>query len=254
MQRIFVYISSLIICTLIVNVNAQKVKKADNTNQIPFFNGLTIQADLASVVGSILSNKESYSYEASAQIDLKHKFYPVIELGYAGANKTGNNNINFITNGLYGLIGVDFNLLNTKNEDKPNSNIFLAGVRLGMSGFPYSISNAIISDDYWGGNSTINYYDKISTKIWYEIVVGMRVEVSKNIFMGWNIRNRNLLNQDTSGDVTPWFIPGYGISSDNNWGISYVIGYKFQLPISTKTSSKNTTKLIKNRNQKKSTN
>ena len=63
--------------------------------------------------------------------------------------------------------------------------------------------------------------------------------------MGWNIRNRNLLNQDTSGDVTPWFIPGYGISSDNNWGISYVIGYKFQLPISTKTSSKNTTKLIK---------
>ena len=231
MQRISVYISSLILCMLTVNVEAQKIKKADITDQTPLFNGLTIQPDVASIVSSLLSTGETYSYEAGIQIDLKHKFYPVVEMGFAGANKTAANNINFKTNGLYGRIGVDLNLLTPKKDEKPTTTLFLAGVRLGMSSFPYNISNAIMTDDYWGGNQSINYSDKIATKLWYEIVIGMRVEVTKNIFMGWTVRNKSLLSQDTTGEVTPWYVPGYGINTENNWGISYVIGYKFQLPV-----------------------
>jgi Domain of unknown function (DUF6048) len=239
MQRISVYISSLILCMLTVNVEAQKVKKTDNTYQTPLFNGLTIQADIASIISSLLSTGETYSYEAGAQIDLKHKFYPIIEMGFAGANKTATNNINFKTDGLYGRVGVDLNLLTPKKDEKPTTNLFLAGVRLGMSSFPYNISNAVITDDYWGGSQSISYSDKIATKIWYEIVIGMRVEVTKNIFMGWTVRNRSLLSQNVSGEVAPWFIPGYGTNAENNWGISYVIGYKFQLPTKPKTAQPN---------------
>ena len=53
--------------------------------------------------------------------------------------------------------------------------------------------------------------------------------------MGWTVRNRTLLSTDESGDLKPWYIPGYGINSENNWGIGYVIGYKFQFPNKTKT-------------------
>ena len=49
--------------------------------------------------------------------------------------------------------------------------------------------------------------------------------------MGWTVRSRNLLSQNATGEIAPWYIPGYGINTDNNWGISYVIGYKFQIPV-----------------------
>ena len=235
MQRIFVFLSNLIIfCIVSSAIYGQKTKKTE-MDLTPLFNGITIQGDISSVISSFISNGETYTYEASTQVDLKHKFFPVIEMGYGGANKTSNNAINFKTNGLYGRIGLDINLLTPKKDEKPTSNLFLAGVRLGMSSFPYSVSNAIVTDDYWVGSQSINYANQITTKIWYEIVAGVRVEITKNVFMGWTVRSRNLLSQNPTGEVSPWYIPGYGINADNNWGFNYVIGYKFQLPFAKKS-------------------
>ncbi len=235
MQKTFAYISSLILCTLTLTAVAQKNIKTPEKDNTPLFNGLTIQLDVASVASSFLSNGESYSYEAGAQVDLKHKYYPVFELGYAGANKTSNNDINFKTNGLFGRLGVDINLINPKKDQKPTTNLFLAGIRLGMSNFPYNVSNVIITDNYWGGSETFNYPAKISTKVWYEIVAGVRVEVTKNIYMGWTIRSKNMLSQDIAGEVAPWYVPGFGTNTGNNWGFNYTIGYKLQIPMKVKT-------------------
>lgn len=238
MQKIFVYISSLFLCLLTLTVEAQKSKKAPEKDNTPLFNGLTIQADAASLVSSLLSNGETYSYEAGVQVDLKHKFYPIFELGYGGANKTSNNDINFKTNGLFGRIGVDINLLTPKKDKKPTTNLFLAGIRLGMSGSPYSVTNVVITDNYWGRSEILNFPNQTSTKIWYEIVAGVRVEVTKNIFMGWTIRSKNMLSQDVTGNVTPWYIPGFGINTAGNWGLNYTIGYKLQIPVQPTTPNK----------------
>ncbi len=234
MLKIFTYLSSLIFCLSVFTVNAQNTKKLPDKIKTPLFNGITIQADVASVVSSALSTGESYSYEAGAQVDLKHKFYPIVELGYAGANKTSNDNINFNTQGVFGRIGVDINLITSKKDEKPTTNLFLAGVRLGMTRFLYNINNVTITDDYWGETQTFNYSNVSSTKIWYEIVAGVRVEVTKNIFMGWTIRSKNLLTQDVSGEVAPWFIPGFGTNNGSNWGFNYTIGYKLQIPFKAK--------------------
>lgn len=229
MQKIFVFISSLILFAFSVGTTvAQKQKKAEK-DLTPLFNGLTIQGDIASAVSSLISGGETYTYEASTQVDLKHKLFPVLELGYGGANKTSNDAINYKANGLYGRIGVDINLLSPKKDEKPTTNLLLAGVRLGMSSFPYSISNAIVKDDYWNETQIMNYPNQNATKVWYEIALGVRVEVTKSVFMGWTVRSRNLLSQNASGGVAPWFIPGYGNNTDNNWGFNYVIGYKLQI-------------------------
>ena len=70
MQKISLYLSSLIFCILTVNVEAQKAKKTEKIDQTPLFNGLIIQADVASVVSSLLSTGVTYSYEAGAQLVL----------------------------------------------------------------------------------------------------------------------------------------------------------------------------------------
>jgi hypothetical protein len=245
--RTLKYLSSLILCLLVFTVQAQKIKLTTDTIKVPSFNGITIQTDVASIVSSFLSNGVIYSYEGAAQVDFKHKYFPVLEFGIAGANKLSNDNINFKTNGLFGKLGIDINLLSPKKDSKPTSNLFLAGVRLGLSNFNYKISDVTIIDDYWGGSKTFDFPTQNTTKIWYEIALGIRVEVLKNIFMGWTIRSKNLLSSDITGSVSPWYIPGFGINTTSNWGLNYTIGYKFQLPHKTKTISKerNLGKIIK---------
>lgn len=245
MSKILKYISSLILCFVVVySVQAQKTKTEAKTKtkivadtiKTPLFNGITVQGDLISAASSMLSSGETYSYEGALQADFKHKYLPVLEFGYAGADKLTSDNIGFKTNALFGRLGLDFNLISQKKDKKPTTNLFLVGFRLGMSKFNYNITNVSITDDYWGGSQAMLYNNLSTTKIWYEIVVGIRVEVIKNIFMGWTVRSKSLLSKDADGNVTPWYIPGFGINNGkSNTVINYTIGYKFQLPSKRKS-------------------
>lgn len=239
MQSTFKYISSLTLCILVVySAQAQKIKAVPDTIKMPLYNGIFVQADIASIASSLLSKGETYSYEAAFQADLKHKFFPTIELGFAGANKLTNDKIGFKTNGLFGRIGIDFNVLTPKKDSKPTTNLFLVGLRLGMTNYSYNISNITITDDYWGGTKAVLYNDNSTTKIWYEIAVGVRVEVLKNIFMGWTLRSKSLISNDVEGNISPWYIPGFGINNGTNWTINYTIGYKFNIPSKSKSLNK----------------
>ena len=226
MRSISIFIISLFCCFIAVQLNAQE-KITKDSLKILLLNGVTVQADLASLATSFLSNGQNYSMEGGVQVDLKHKYYPIFELGIAGANKVTADNVGFKTNGLFGRLGVDINLINQKKDAKPTNNLFLAGVRLGMTSFAYTISNLQITDTYWGGTEIINYPNQLSTKIWFEVVVGVHVEVIKNIYMGWTVRNKNLISQDVAGQPVPWYIPGFGSNAGTNWGVSYTLGYHF---------------------------
>ncbi len=229
MQIIYKYIkhiSSLFLCLAVFSVQAQEKKDA-KMPEIKWWNGFTIQTDVVSLVSSAMNKGETYSMESGLQVDLKHKYYPIVEIGFAGANKLTTNNAGFKTNGLFGRIGVDFNLIKQKKDIIPTNNLFLLGLRFGMSSFKYDITNVTITDDYWHGSETLSYNNQIATKTWYELVAGVQVEVLKNIFMGWTMRKRNIIGKDPIGEVFPWYIPGFGINTSSNWGFNYTLGYKF---------------------------
>lgn len=228
MRRIFVYISSVLLCLVLITTTAQKKKNIiipkDSTR---WLNGFMVRADLAAILSAPLSNNVSYSTEAGIQLDLKHTIFPCFELGVGGANKNSLDNIGYKTNGLFERIGVDFNLRKKKPDSKPSNNLFIAGLRLGRSSFNYNINNVTITDDYWGVTSNFNFPTQNTTKIWYEIVIGVQVEVINNFYMGWTLRNKNLISQDISGEVAPWYIPGFGQNNGTNWGFNYTLGYHF---------------------------
>ena len=188
---------------------------------------MTLQVDAASIASSTLLSKDVYSVEAGAQINLKNKYLPIVELGYASVNKTSLEDIRFKTNGFFGRVGMDFNLVKKKKDGKLSPNLFLMGLRLGMTNATYSINNMVITNDYWGGNQTLPESKLTPTKIWFELVFGIRVKVVDNIYMGWSLRNKHLLTTDKVGDMSPWYIPGYGKNASSNWGFSYTVGYKF---------------------------
>jgi len=244
MLKTFKYISSLIFCMLMVySVQAQKIKIQKKTVSdsipVPFFNGIIVEGDIASVASSVLSNGGTHSYEGAVKIDLKHKFYPTFEFGYASADKLTVDNIGFSTNGAFWRGGIDINMLKQKKAANAINSMLLLGVRLGVSSFNYNITNVTITDEYWGGPAqTMNYNNLSTTKVWLELTAGIRVEVLKNIYMGWTIRNKNLLTSTADGAVTPWYIPGFGVNKSTNLGLNYTIGYKFQVPVKKKISAK----------------
>ena len=202
-------------------------KETAKKDTVALYQGFFVEIDLAPIVTSTLINKSTYSMQGNVQLNLKNKLFPVVELGYAGADKTASSNIRYKTSGMFGKIGIEIPFVSPKTNLAVKNNFLLIGLRLGMSSFNYSYYNFSWSDNYWGGNEVLNFQSQPATKFWLEIAGGMRVNAYKNIYMGWTVRSLHLLNQAKAGALNPWYIPGYGISNSSGWGFSYIIGYKF---------------------------
>jgi len=124
MQKTYKFIIfSLLLAFGVLSVNAQVKKISADTVSKPWFRGLRIDLDLSPVVTTLLSNSETYSYQAAVQADIMHRYFPIVELGYAGADRIASNNIVF-NNGMFSKIGVDFSLMKQKKDAKPTNNLF----------------------------------------------------------------------------------------------------------------------------------
>lgn len=229
MQNILRYFIISLFCFYGISASNAQVKKQETDTVVKStFRGLRLEVDLVPIASNFIFKGEQYGYEAGIYADIKHKYFPAFEMGFAGANKTSAEAVNFTTSGLYGRVGVDLNLIKPKKDQKPTNNIFFAGARIGFSPFAYSFTNVVVPNNYWGTDITQNFNNLTTTRVWFEIVAGMRVEVLKNIYMGWTVRNKKLLGQDVPGEFQPWYIPGFGVKGEgSSWGVNYNIGYKF---------------------------
>jgi hypothetical protein len=223
MRRISSYIAIISILIISLPVHAQKEEKPDS---IPWWNGVRVELDIASPIFSATGQSDGYSVEGALSVNLKYKYFPVVEFGTSGLkNKISVNEAIFSANGLFGKVGVDVNLL--KYNAAHADNLFLVGGRIGMSSFSYDLMNVIVADDYWDMKEVRDFPNMSATKWWFEIVVGVRVMVFRNVFMGWSVRNKSMLGKTAEGEIFPYFVPGYGNSQTSNWAFNYVIGYKF---------------------------
>jgi hypothetical protein len=65
---------------------------------------------------------------------------------------------------------------------------------------------------------------------WVELAAGIRAELVSNVFMGWSLRYRILLNPGMDPLVAPQLVPGFGSGGSNrSFGISYSLSYKIPL-------------------------
>lgn len=191
-----------------------------------FYNGLRVDLDIAPALTTFLNKGETYSFEAAVQAELFKKYFPVFEIGFGGANKTTTSDIHFKGNGMFYRLGMDFNIIKSKEEEKFR-NYFLVGARLGYNYQAYNVDNVMVGGGLWGDGQLKNY-EQSKSSLWFEIAAGLRVEVFKNAYIGWNMRIRNLITKDKDGEIKPLYIPGYGTNDEGSvWGFNYLIGYKF---------------------------
>lgn len=250
-QRILNFSISLILCLLIgLPLQAQtsssssssrqgtqqqkKKEKAKPEIEYPLYNGLSVGLDLWGPASKALGG-DFLSTDVSVCADLKHRYFPTVEIGYGTTDtQSEENGISYKTNAPYLRIGMDYNML----FKKAHGHMLLLGFRYGMSSFKYDVVsmgiddpiyggsyNPDLTDDVWQGSIPYRHTGMKGSMQWLEMCFGIRARVSGQISMGWAMRFKFKLSAspDTYGD--PWYVPGFGKYGSNTIGISYTIVY-----------------------------
>ena len=166
-------------------------------------------------------------YTVSLDYEKDLRYYPVMELGMLNIQKD-QEKMDYSTEGYFGKIGVNYNFLDSKGVW--DYNILFAGLRLGFANYQHKAENIVIENNYFGNYQIGDISNQNLKALWTEAVVGLRVEVINNVFLGWSLRGKLRLISDKDKQLTPYFIPGYGSGEDNSTiRIQYYISYK--LPI-----------------------
>ena len=187
-------------------------------NQNPsLFQGFSLSADL---LGPVLALMNDYGdLSASLQLNLRNRYFPVVELGYGSCDtKDVNTEIAYKTSAPFARIGFDYNLL----RDRTQPNKFLLGFRYGISDYRFDISGPSMIDPIWGTSAPYAYSDISALSHWAEVVIGVQVRIWKSFHMGWTVRYKYEISTTNNKYSRPFYIPGYGTTTDTSaWSGTY---------------------------------
>jgi hypothetical protein len=137
---------------------------------------------------------------------LKKEVYAVLEGGFGSANHDYPD-LSYKTTNSFLRVGIDRTLI--KRLGPGDWDAAFIGARYAIGFINRNEAAYTIVDSLWGSTSgTIPA--KSFTAHWAEITGGVRVETLPNLFLGWNVRGRFLLNDRAFSELSPAFIAGFG--------------------------------------------
>lgn len=196
--------------------------------------GTQVKLDIASP--SVIPAANSWKiqhYEVAVNVRLAKRFYPTLELGYAGGSKERGDTISYRGRGGFFRIGADINPLK-KHPESPHA--LLVGVRIGT---------AVQDMEQTYSGKANGKIQGVQADCWGEIVAGCQVEIAKvnntSFYMGWMGRFKFLftrtmyrsLEQQLDQEkvlthlASPIYIPGFGPRDNIGWGLNYYLGWRF---------------------------
>lgn len=202
---------------LLLTINAQ------TTDSIRFKRGLNIGVDISDAVFYAFDNNKK-AFTAMASWDLSRQYKLSVESGYSGLN-VNNSNLIYKLKGVYSRLGFDWNFYKKGNANAIDM-VYL-GLRYGFANLNHKTHKYIITDTYWGTIENSNDPNRSYQTYWYGLLFGIRVELFKNIQLGWNI-NFNILSHKTGNtEISAISVPGFGKgNSSTNFGFNYAVFYK----------------------------
>jgi hypothetical protein len=188
--------------------------------------GIRIGVDFSKPLFPLLYNGERIGFEATADMHLKGNLFATAEAGWLHVN-LDREKYHYWQNGMYGKIGVDYNLLQSKI---PFSNdIVYGGARYAVSMFSHQADWITIPEHFWPDAFSKTIPKKTMHAHWLEILLGVKGELLKNLYAGMTFRFKFIIVKPKDNYSTPYQIPGFG-NGDSGFslGINYYVSYNIR--------------------------
>ncbi|MBQ9201677.1 MAG: hypothetical protein IJ154_04840 [Bacteroidales bacterium] len=163
------------------------------------------------------------SINLTADINLRNKYLPSLEVGYAPFSMTADNGIEAGGQGYFGKIGVN---LPISYFGPDAENMFFAGLHYGLGFYDYHLQNVPFQAGYWNTAYTSHFMEEHSNAHWLEVTGGMRMQISGPLFLGWTVRWKRVLKTDEGEHGTAPFIPGFGKNQTSNFTFGFCLYYR----------------------------
>lgn len=209
--KIFRYSFSLLLILSSVAVFAQDSNKVNSISAIkPAEHQIRIGIDLSKIVMNQLVDNR-YSYEFLADYSLPKEVYAVLEGGFGGSN-IDYPDLKYTSQNFFIKLGVDRSML--QRQFPSDWDFLFVGARYGIAFINRSEAHYTTDDNVWGSTSG-SIEGRSITGHWAELTAGLRVELIKGLFAGYNVRGKFLLNHGPFRELPPAYISGYGKGEKN---------------------------------------
>jgi len=232
-KQIYLFIISICLSTNMLigqtesNSNDTLIKK----DKLLKINKIRLGFDLLKPVLS--SSGDNLNYEIVGDLQLTENIYLAGEYGLVD-KVIEDENINFNSTGSFLRIGFDYNMF--ENWIGMDNSIYI-GLRYGTSNFSSKILdyNVRNKDSYFSNLVTNEFqtieYSNLSGN-WIELLLGIKVETFKNVYLGLSLRLNKLLSDEKPNNFGNLFIPGFNKVTDENTfgsGFNYTLTYSIPL-------------------------
>lgn len=193
------------------------------------YGGVRVGVDLLPFAGHFM-DPPMRGYELFLDAEFSDGWYLVAEGGRLRYKKE-EPGYAYSMKGSYLKLGIDHNILKRKPDE--NESLFW-GLRLAAVDMTHEAEAITIRDGYWGDLHTALPPDRVRP-FWFEVTAGIKAEILKNFFIGWNVRGHFLLIYP-KGVMQPYIVPGYG-NAEKSFPISfnYVLSYRFPYKLKAMT-------------------
>lgn len=230
----FIFSILLILTSLLVN--GQTIKTDSIPPKIEKY-GVRFGADISKLIQSFY-DKNYTGIEFVGDYRLTKNYYLAGELGNENTT-VEDNRLSFTTQGTYLKVGFDYNSYENWLDMR---NMLYIGMRYGASTFSQTLNsyNIYNTSNYFPEAPTVISGEKFNglTSQWIEVVLGLKAEVLKNIYLGFSIRMNRLLTNTKPDNFDNLYIPGFNRTYNGDFGIGFNYSVSYFLPLYKTKSTK----------------
>ena len=200
-------------------------KRPPRTDKFIRMKGIRVGYDLTRPVQHLWIFGDRYGSELTFDMEIAPNTFPVFETGWE-TQKIHSDHLQYSGSGSYSRLGLDYNFLVAEHEH--DKDILFLGLRYGFTLAKQQVGS-FTSTSYWE-QSGGRFPSQNFSAHWTEIVLGTRIEVLKNIFLGWSIRGKIRLSYKDYEMPPVYFIPGYG-KAENGFNFDFSYSILYNLPV-----------------------
>ena len=193
--------------------------------------GIRIGGDLSKLVRSFLDD-EYKGFEINADYRLTKKWYIAGELG-TEEKTTSTDYLNVTAKGNYFKVGGDYNFYQNWFGME---NMMYSGLRAGFGTFSQTLNSFSVynTNQYWQPHfsSSLPQEFKGLTAVWAELILGLKVEVLSNLYIGANVQFKGIVSESQPGNFENLYIPGFNKTYDSGrFGVGFGYNMSYLIPL-----------------------